>query len=57
MKFKELISALNVKLRGHYNYYGITFNSIGIISYYEQVKRCLYKWLNRRGGKPVWNWN
>jgi len=57
MKFKELITALNVKLRGHYNYYGITFNSKGINSYYEQVKRSLHKWLNRRGGKPVWNWN
>ena len=56
-KLKELISELNVKLRGHYNYYGITFNSKGIYSYFEQVKRCLHKWLNRRGGKPVWNWD
>lgn len=57
MKLKELILALNVKLRGHYNYYGITFNSKGINSYYEQVKRSLHKWLNRRGGKLIWNWN
>lgn len=56
-KLKELISELNVKLRGHYNYYGITFNSKGIYSYFELVKRCLHKWLNRRGGKPVWNWD
>ena len=48
---------LNVKLRCHYNYYGITFNSKGINCYYEQVKRSLHKWLNRRGGKPVWNWD
>ncbi len=53
----ELMPELNVKLRCHYNYYGITFNSKGIISYYEQVKRSLHKWLNRRGGKPVWNWD
>jgi len=57
MKLKELIPELNVKLRGHYNYYGITFNIKGIYSYFEQVKRCLHKLLNRRGGKPVWNWN
>ena len=57
MKLKDLIPVLNVKLRGHYNYYGITFNSRGINSYYEQVKRSLQKWLNRRGGKPVWNWD
>jgi len=52
----KLIRALNVRLRGHYNYYGITFNSKGIANFYEQCKRKLQKWLNRRGGKPKWNW-
>ncbi len=56
-KLKELMPELNLKLRGHYNYYGITFNSKGVISYYEQVKRIFQKWLNRRGGKSVWNWD
>lgn len=56
-KLGELIPELNVKLRGHYNYYGITFNSKGVNSYFEQVKRILHKWLNRRGGKPIWNWD
>jgi len=56
-ELRELMPELNAKLRGHYNYYGITFNSIGVNSYYEQVKRSLQKWLNRRGGKSVWNWD
>lgn len=56
-RLKEIIPELNTKLRGHYNYYGITFNSIGLNSYFEQVKRILHKWLNRRGGKAVWNWD
>jgi group II intron reverse transcriptase/maturase len=56
-RLKELIFELNVKLRGHYNYYGITFNIRGVQSFYYQVTWMLYKWLNRRGGKPVWNWN
>lgn len=55
-KLNKLIFDLNRKLQGHYGYYGITFNSKGINSYFEQVKRILRKWLNRRGGKPVWNW-
>ena len=55
-KLKELIVELNAKLRGHYNYYGIPFNSKGISCYYVEVKRILQKWLNRRGGKSVWNW-
>ena len=50
-----IIAELNLKLRGHYVYYGITFNSRGIRSYYEQTKRSLFKWLNRRGGKRM-NW-
>jgi len=57
VQIKELIARLNQKLRGHYGYYGITFNSRKLRSYYEQTKRKLYKWLNRRGGKhQVWNW-
>src|SRR5678810_587219 len=57
VQIKELIARLNQKLRGHYGYYGITFNSRGLRSYYEQTKRKLYKWLNRRGGKgQIWNW-
>jgi group II intron reverse transcriptase/maturase len=54
---RELIGTLNQKLRGHYGYYGITFNSRRLNSFYEQVKRMLYKWLIRRGGKRKWNWN
>lgn len=55
-RLKELIFELNVKLRGHYNYYGITFNIRGIQIFYYQVTWLLYKWLNCRGGRPVWNW-
>lgn len=53
---RELITQLNVKLAGHNAYYGITFNSRGIRSFYEIVKRILYKWLNRRGGNTTMNW-
>ncbi len=56
-RLEELISQINAKLQGHYIYYGITFNSRSIRSYYEQVKRELHKWLNRRGGKRKWNWD
>ncbi len=56
LKLKELIPKINSKLSGHYNYYGITFNSRGISNYFMQVKRIMRKWLNRRGGRKVWNW-
>jgi len=53
-KLRDLIASINLKLRGHYAYYGIYFNYRGVLLFYEQVKRSLYKWLNRRGGKPKW---
>ena len=37
IRLKDLIAGLNAKLRGHYTYYGITFNYKSIDSYYEQV--------------------
>lgn len=52
----DLIKKLNVKLVGHYNFYGITFNSNGIYRYHKAVVELLFKWINRRGGKRVWNW-
>ena len=48
-----LIAKLNSKLKGHYAYYGITFNFVGIAEFYEETKRTLFKWLNRRGGKRI----
>jgi len=55
-KTKEVIKEINQKLRGHYGYYGITFNSKRIEAYYYLTQRMLHYWLNRRGGKPKWNW-
>jgi hypothetical protein len=51
-----LIAELNQKLRGHYAYYGMTFNTRRLNSYYYQTKRLLHNWLNHRGGKRVWTW-
>jgi group II intron reverse transcriptase/maturase len=56
MKLNDLIAEINVKLRGHFLYYGITFNFSCILHYYYEVQRRLFKWLNRRGGKSKWNW-
>ena len=47
-KVSETIKLLNVKLMGHYRYYGITDNTKGIRQYYQTILRTLYKTLNRR---------
>ena len=43
-----IIQKLNQKLKGHYQYYGVTDNTRGVKSYLSAVKWLLYKWLNRR---------
>lgn len=53
---KDQIKEVNIKLRGHYQYYGITHNSISIRKFYRRVTRIFHKWINRRGGKAVWKW-
>ena len=44
----ETIKALNVKLTGHYRYYGIYGNYIGLQKYYKYVRQELWKSKRRR---------
>jgi group II intron reverse transcriptase/maturase len=39
---------LNRKLRGHYQYYGITGNSSALAQFQNEVRRIWHKWLARR---------
>ncbi len=56
LKTKELWQIAKAKVRGHYNYYGVTDNLRGIVRFGEIVKKLLFKWLNRRGKKNCLNW-
>lgn len=47
----DFIKALNRRLHGHYNYYGVVGNLQSMWCYYLWAVRSSYKWLNRRGGK------
>jgi RNA-directed DNA polymerase len=48
LNLKWLMIALNRKLQGHYNYYGVWGNYDGINLFSWVLKRLLFKWLNRR---------
>ena len=39
---------INEKLRGHYQYYGVTDNTREVKRFRDQTVWLLYKWLNRR---------
>lgn len=55
-KPEEWWKILCAKLRGHYNYYGISGNYREIDKYYQLTLKYVYKWLNRRSQKRSFNW-
>jgi RNA-directed DNA polymerase len=55
-KTKEWWLILASKLRGHYQYYGVSGNSRMLKMFYYRVMRLLHKWLNRRSQRNRWNW-
>jgi RNA-directed DNA polymerase len=56
MRTEKLFAALNAKLRGYYNYYGIRGNFDSIDDFFYQVTRMLYRQLNRRSQRRSYNW-
>jgi RNA-directed DNA polymerase len=48
----EQFKGLVLKLRGHYQYYGIT----ALHSFYESVRRVWHRWLNRRSQRYSMTW-
>lgn len=56
MPVKLLIKALNLRLIGHYRYYGISFNGKMITNFLHRVQQFLFKTLNRRSDKKSYSW-
>ncbi|MDO8586272.1 MAG: hypothetical protein Q7T82_04470 [Armatimonadota bacterium] len=53
---KEWWPKLALKLKGHYQYYGISGNYRGVERYHYAVVRMVYKWLNRRSQRRSFDW-
>ncbi len=53
---KELWSRITAKLRGHYNYYAVSFNSKWVAKFYFECIGLVFKWLNRRSQKISFSW-
>lgn len=47
---------LVLKLRGHYNYYGLTGNQEALTRFREEVRRVWHKWLARRSQRANARW-
>jgi len=55
-RLRDLFNMVNLKLRGHYQYYGITDNYKSIDDFLFETRRMLFKWLNRRSQKKSYSW-
>jgi len=53
---KDWWPILCAKLRGHFQYYGVSGNFRGIERFYYLTKRLIFKWINRRSQKKSFNW-
>lgn len=51
-----IFKTVNAKLRGHYQYYGVTDNTREVKMYKSITKKLLFKWLNRRSQKRSYTW-
>lgn len=49
----ETIRKLNIKLKGHYRYYGIYGNSVGMMKFYKYIQEQLWK-IKRRRDQSCW---
>lgn len=57
LKLDDIWRITAAKLRGHYNYYGVTTNRPKINHFYYSVIDNLFKWLNRRSQRKSFTWD
>jgi RNA-directed DNA polymerase len=55
-KIREQHEKLIMKIKGHYNYYGICGNFRSLVKFFRSVERAWYKWLKRRSNKRNLIW-
>lgn len=52
-----IMDRLRRSLTGYYNYYCITDNTKEVSKFVDQIKRILFKWMNRRSQRKSFNWD
>ncbi len=56
-KLRELWKRFCSKLRGHYQYYGVTFNTESMENFRCEAVRIFFKWMNRRSQRRSFDWD
>jgi RNA-directed DNA polymerase len=55
-RLRPLWDKFRIKLRGHIQYYGVTFNSDGVNRFVCHATGIFFKWINRRSQRRSLNW-
>jgi RNA-directed DNA polymerase len=55
-RLKDLWGKFCAKLRGHSQYYGVSFNCKRIQKFFTEATRSFFKWMNRRSQKKSFTW-
>lgn len=53
----EFMKTITSKLLGTIRYYGVTGNKMSVSNFIDEIKRLIYKWLNRRSQRKSFNWD
>ena len=53
---KYIWAVFRAKLRGHIQYYGVSFNIRAVQTFLMKATRILFKWLNRRSQRRSFTW-
>lgn len=56
MCLKDIWKIFCSKLRGHVQYYGVSFNIKGVQIFIYGARRIMFKWLNRRSQRRSFDW-
>lgn len=56
MNFKQLWKTFCVKVRGHIQYYGVSFNIARVQTFVSRATVIFFKWINRRSDKKSYTW-
>jgi len=57
LKVAAQFKALALKLRGHYQYFGLTGNRRALSQFFDAVRREWHRWLNRRSQRNTMTWD
>lgn len=55
-KLPQLWQVIGQKLRGHFNYFGVTDNGRALYHFEDAVHKLIFKWLNRRSQRRSFTW-